>query len=259
MTAITHLFESAYKAAYDAIVERGPSVTEAVAALVDFQGKGSLTTPHLYASTAITSAGFKRDSTLDFAEVVRLNNLTAALIMTELVEGQVPGLGPTTVMLPTELGKVPGWKDSHYLLFYFCWLAGLDARGTAYVESELNDPVRAGIVVAADDRKLPNEQRWPSYRVMVEILLANIALAEAVYGRPHAHARTLVKLVDTEESLGCRAEQMFADARGLDSVAVSLDGSVGESLRDLTGRLAELGAKVGIPRTAAQLVPLRLR
>lgn len=252
-------FETIYKPAYDCIVQSGPSVPDAVALVLEIQRHSTHETPALYASTAITSAGFKRDVALEFGEVVRLNNLTSALIMNDLARDGAADVSPANVMLPTELGKVPGWSDSDYLLFYFCWLAGLDDDGAKLVADQMLDPVRAGIVAAANDRTLTNEQRWPSYRVMVEILLTNIAIAEATGGRTHRGARTLVQLVDTKESLGCRAEQMYADARGLDCVAVTLDDSVSEQLRELRERLEALGAEVGVPRRPAQLVPLHLR
>lgn len=35
--------------------------------------------------------------------------------------------------MPTELGKVPDWHDSHYLLFYFSWLAGLTTSGASWL------------------------------------------------------------------------------------------------------------------------------
>jgi hypothetical protein len=70
------------------------------------------------------------------------------------------------------------------------------------------------------DRGKSNDDRWPSYRTFVEVLLAKLALAGA---RPDAMqddgCQLLLQLVDVEYSLGCRAEQIYAEARGLDRLA----------------------------------------
>lgn len=253
-------FVSAFKPLYDDLVAGPITVSKAVEKTLAFQEASDLALPDIYLSTAITSGGFFRDKKLDLPTVIARNGEAAQLLVSALEENGAPSVSPKRVMLPTELGKVPGWADSHYILFYFCWLSGLSQAGTAWVEGEFDDPVIRPILAAANDRSQDNEERWPFYRAFVEMLLAKIVLAE---GRPRARVgdgcRFLYQLVDVEYSLGCRAEQIYADFRGLDRLAPTVDPDAGGGLADQINALRALEAKVGAARKPVELVPVQLR
>jgi hypothetical protein len=92
------------------------------------------------------------------------------------------------------------------------------------------------------------------------VALAKLALAEArPDGKRADGADLLVQLVDYHESLGCRAEEIFADVRGLDrlspTLADDLAGPLQTDVADLRGR----GATVGVDRHPVELVPTLLR
>ena len=250
-------FRSAFGSLYDAIVTKRPSAADAVAVASAFEEQRDLEVPNVYVSTAITSAGYKRDRTLDEREVITRNGRAAEQVMTALEAYSAPRIRPATVMVPTELGWVKPWLDSDYLIFYFSWLSGLSAEGARWVAAQLAEPVYEPILRVTDDRSRSNEERWPSYRVFTEILLANLALAEARPGGKRSDGATvLLQLIDVDESLGCRAERLYAEARGLDrhapTFAEDLTGPLGEEVGVLRG----LGAEVGAQRQPVELVPL---
>lgn len=256
----SEVFLSVFKPVLDRIVGAAPTVAGAVSLCIEFEDAHDLSVPGVYVSTAITSAGYRRDETLDLEEVIRRNNTAAALIMAALVEHDAPQIRSTDVMLPTELGKVGSWRDSDYLLFYFAWAAGLSVEGVGWLETRMADPVYAQIIASADDRTVSNPERWPYYRLMVELMLTNLALAESRQGAKRSEGSgRLLQLVDTAESLGCRAEELYADVRGLDRLSVTfardLQGAVGEEVTRLRG----YQATVGSTRKPVQLVPALLR
>lgn len=254
-------FTSAFKPLYDGLVTANPGVAEAVELAIAFEEAHSLATPRVYASTAITSGGHSRDKSLTkLDDVIARNNRSAQLIMSALISYDAPQVGPRDVMLPTELGKVPSWTDSDYLLFYFAWLAGLSRAGAWWLEQRLAESVYAPILAVANDRSLENAQRWPHYRAFTEIALTSLALAEALpNGKRRDGSEFLLQLVDVQESLGCRAERLFADARGLDRVSVSFPDDLTGALGAEIAELRRLRATAGVRGQPVELVPVLLR
>lgn len=252
-------FVSAFKPLYDDLL-KGGSVANAVATAARFQEEHDLALPSVYVSTAITSGGYKRDTSLELPEIIKRNNRSAALIATALAANDAPHFAANNTMLPTELGPVKGWGDSDYILFYFCWLSGLSPAGAAWIEKRLAEPAYQPILAAANDRKKPNDERWPPYRLFVEIVLGNLPLAEAQpNGKRSDGCSLLLQLVDVGYSLGCQAEQIYADARGLDRLAPSFDAGLPDPLGAEVKALTALGATVGTERKPVELVPVQLR
>jgi hypothetical protein len=254
---------SSWKPAFDEIVESAPSPSGAVDSMTQFAKREHLDLPTIYGSTAITSAGHKRDPELQgadaFPEVIRRNNRTASLLKGSLCDHTANHVSSVNTMVPTELGKVTGWKDTHYLQFYFAWLAGLSPSGAVLYAEGLTDPAYEKILAAADDRSLPNEARWPAYKIFVEIAIAKLADVERRTGAKHDDGATiLLQLNDVGESLGCRAEQMYSDARGLDVIAPSIAADIGGDLGDDLAHLADIGAQVGVVRGPVELVAVGL-
>jgi hypothetical protein len=253
-------FVSAFKPLYAELEQPGVSVSGAIRKATAFEEGQALSIPRIYVSTSITSGGYFRDKSLSGRDVITRNNHSATMLMTALVDSKAPHVAANDVMLPTELGQVPGWMDSDYLLFYFSWLSGLSPSGAEWLEAEMAEPVYAPILDITNDRKRTNEERWPSYRAFVEIALAKVALAEAREGGKRADgSEILLQLVDVEFSLGCRSEQMYADARALDRISLTHAADLPDRLGADLAELERLGAKVGVPRTPVELVPVLLR
>lgn len=253
-------FVSTFKPMFDDLVKAAITPAAAVQRAIEFQEAHRLRTPAIYVSTAITSAGYKRDETLPTHEVIRLNNEAAQVILTSLHAGSAPGVHPDELMVPTELGSVPGWRDSHYLIFYFCWLSGLSAEATAWVEGRMADAVLAKALSIADNRDLGNAERWPFSEIVVDTLLTHLAVAAARRrGKVGDASTTLLQLVDVGESLGCRAEDLFAEVNGLDLLTFTFADNLTGAVADHVKRLTEIKAKLGTPRRPVELVPLILR
>lgn len=188
------------------------------------------------------------------------NNRSATQLMTALIDSEAPQIAKGNVMLPTELGKVPDWADSDYLLFYFSWLSGLSYAGAQWLETEFADPTYASILAIANNRALTNEERWPSYKAFVEIALTKIELAEARSdGKRAEGSEIMLQLIDVEFSLGCQAEQLYADARDLDRLSFTTAADLPDPIGSDLAELGRLGAKVGITRMPVELVPVLLR
>jgi hypothetical protein len=253
-------FTSAFKPLYAELEQPGLSVSAAVHKAEAFEKARNLSLPRIYVSTAITSGGYFRDKSLSGRDVIAHNNRSATLLMTALIDSDAPQIAADDVMLPTELGKVPDWADSHYLLFYFSWLSGLSFAGTQWLEQEIADPTHDSILATANNRALTNEERWPSYKTFVEIALTKIELAEArPDGKRGEGSEIMLQLIDVEFSLGCQAEQMYADARGLDRLAFTAATDLPDPIGSDLAELGRLGAKVGITRMPVELVPVLLR
>ena len=247
-------------------LDQGPTVSRALEMVEEFEKAEKLKVPKVYVSTSITSGGYARDPNLSREQVIAANNRVGGLIAGSLSENESPVLESTNSMLPTELGHVKGWLDSDYILFYFCWLAGLSASGAAWVERQLKEPVYEETLRLAnrtkrdDGSRIPNEERWPYYKVFVEVTLANLSLAEALPDGNRAEgSKLMLQLVDVERSLGCQAERMFAEARRLDLLAPTFAPDLASPLAEEVAALLKLEAKVGVARRPVELVPVRLR
>lgn len=256
-------WQSIRRPALDAIVAAGPSAAGAVTSMIDFEEARGVGVPPIYVSTAITSAGHRREPGLQdpagIPEAVERNNRSAALIMEALATYQPHLVDAGNVMVPTELGKVRGWKDTDYLQFYFAWLGGLTASGSAWYCEQLADPTYASILAAADRRELSNQERWPAYKVFAEIAVAKVAQARRRRDALRSEGSTmLLQLVDVEESLGCRAESLFAEILELDVIAPTFADRIDPNLDADLRRLSDLGATVGRLRAPAEIVPLRI-
>ena len=214
MTAEWH---SAWKPVFDDIVATGPTAEGAVGMVLRYGEQQRMKVPRFYASTAITTAGWRRAPELQdparIRDAIERNNRTASRILGALVANPQSLVSDTSLMVPTDLGKVPGWEDTDYLNFYFAWASGLNAEGTSAYVASFDDPVYADVLRQANDRSLSNEERWPAYKFFAEAAISKIQSVESLPDmRGDDGAAILLQLVDVEESLGCRAERLFADS-----------------------------------------------
>jgi hypothetical protein len=263
-TSMTDLWHSAFRPAFEAVVAEDLPPAVAVEKMYEYCDDERCAQPSIYVSTALTSAGHRRESDLKPAsgipQAVERNSRTASLILSALASNQASIVSQSSVMVPSDLGHVPSWKDCDYLVFYFAWMSGLSAEGASRLDRELNKPQYQTLRVRADNRTADNEIRWPSYEAFTEVALAKLLVIEASPGTVQAGgARILLQLVDVGESLGCRAETLFAQARSLDIVTPTFAHETSGVLGEDVTRLIELGATVGAPRTGVELTSVQLR
>jgi hypothetical protein len=253
-----------WKPAFDDIVETGASPDRAVEVMLDYGSANKMATPTFYVSTAITSAGWRRHPDFEAPEkipqAIEHNNRTTSTILGNLVENPEAIVSADSLMAPTDLGKVPGWGDTDYLIFYFAWAGGLTASGASRFASSFDQREYEPILLAANDRQANNDSRWPSYRVFTEIAITKLLLTETYpTSRAGEGASTLLQVIDVEASLGCRAERLFADARGLDVIIPTLDSDLFVDPESDFATLSRLGVTVGAPRNKFELIPIALR
>ena len=136
----------------------------------------------------------------------------------------------------------------------------VSAEATAWVEGRIADAVLAPTLSIADDRDRSNAERGPFYENFVSILLTHLAVAAARRdGKVGDTSTTMLQLVDVRESLGCRAEDLFAEVNKLDLLTFTYADNITGAVQDHLTRLSDLGAELGTPRRPVQLVPLLLR
>ncbi len=139
-------------------------------------------------------------------------------------------------------------------------MSGLSEEGAVWYFEQLRDPSYTEVFAPAADRTLTNPERWPAYRAFTEIAIAKVDQARSNPSRVRSTGcRVLVQLVDVAESLGCRAETLFAEIEGLDVIAPSFGPDVAPDLAADIARLADLEAAVGVPRHPARVATVLRR
>lgn len=213
----------------DTVTRSDSTVPSAVQAMISHEEDTRRGVPELYVSTAISSGGHYWNPVHDenLGRIIDANNETATLFAAEVHDAMRDYFNPTNVMLPTELGKVyfnrasnAKWLDSDYMLFYVTWLSGLSVTGTVLLVEEMVKPMYSTLLDVMNGRDRPHDERWPSYQMFMEIVCSKISLVEnQPRGRRSEGSHSLIQLVDTNHSLGARAEALFAEVRDLEIVA----------------------------------------
>ncbi|HRC27993.1 MAG TPA: hypothetical protein PKV96_01270 [Candidatus Saccharimonas sp.] len=192
-----------------------------------------------YISIAITSGGYRRDSSLTYGQAVAENTAYALDMADELHRH---GLIDVRQSLDSvALGKVAPWKQSDYLTFFF--MAMTRPFGTspgsvdeaADIQARLRECNSANMHVF-NDETMTNDQRFPEYQRFVDGFRAAIADYDiAPIGR-------MIRLLDWQRSLGSRAEESLARQLGITVVTPM----VATSTHDLSGVpiAPELRAKI---------------
>ncbi len=232
------MFQSRRHGILGAIAHSETTVADAVQRVIAFEDSHNISVPEIYVSTSISSGGHyfnpdcrDGDGRPDFSAIIPANNRAAALIAgaVETTNGDIFNAG--NIMLPNELGPVyldkatnARWKDSHYMNFYLTWLSGLSASGTHWAIDQLRRPPYAEFIATMDNRTLSHDERWPAYQAYIEVMCSKINVAgRRPGGRRGEPSHTLLQLIDTEHSLGCRAETLYAEIRGMHIIAPLFD------------------------------------
>lgn len=209
-----------------------------------------------YVSTTITSGGFARDTELPFAEAIAQNTALAGALTNAIIANCA--VRPSSVILASDLPKVPGWKQSDYLIFWLSLLEGVPGEVSEGLGAYMQE--FAG-TTKMDDSTASYDDKLRSYEALVEefVRMGN-ALAipgRNDYMRQRPRIFNMIQLIDTEESLGCRAERLYARLRGLNVYKIRLEPDLlSQETRRALGAVTALGAKVGIQdRSPVRLIP----
>jgi hypothetical protein len=167
-----------------------------------------------YASTSITSGGHARRPGLKMAQIIDANTRTART-MVALMEQQGT-LDAESVVLPVDLGHVPGWTQSHYIHFWLLVISGPDIwvrpRGNALKVYE--QCLEQAFVVHSVNLKVMNSveltatERAPEYFRFADACIT--AARDAKVDVRATPSRKIMSLVDPHISLGGQTERYFA-------------------------------------------------
>lgn len=254
-------FISVRKQGFDLLLGRSQRPHEALRVLRGWEASVGLDSPKIYVSTAITSGGFRRDAARDFQSAKTANERAASLLIGALL-GTGLLVSSTNCMIPTELGAVPGWSDSDYLQFYFAYACGLSDTAAQSLDLAASKLLPSASLDLANNRALTNVERWPYYEALTRgILEALDEILSKSKSVGHAPFNVLLQLADTDWSLGCRAELLFAEHFSLDVIWAAIDVPAldpGAALRQKLEALKRLNATFGSPGGPVLPVPGRL-
>jgi hypothetical protein len=205
--------------------------------------------PTIYLSMAITSGGYKRDPELSVGEVVQFNSEFGTHAASALIR-QFPVLEPADIVVPSELGKVAGWSQADYLLFWAHTILGATPNAALEIEQKMQ---QAGMLELPgfNNPDLDQQTRWFDYVNFIntyahrlgDIMRGNLGMWSEL--KPN-NMQAAIFILDHELSLGARAEEQLCRRLGIPPQVQILDSSVfvasDESFRVHVGELKKLGA-----------------
>lgn len=162
-----------------------------------------------YCSTSITSGGHARDASLSIQDVILRNNESAKILAEQLAfDGQI---NPNTSVEPVFVGKT-GWGQAEYMEFWLSVIGGFDFEKGSVASGV--DKLRSMVQQAYKDEKFdinivnssaPAEERAKEYFKMSSVFAGfiNDDMPATPIGR-------VIRMIDTEQSLGAQTERAFA-------------------------------------------------
>lgn len=167
-----------------------------------------------YASTSITSGGHARRAGLKMEQIIAANTRTARDLV--VLMDQQGTLDHQSVILPVDLGHIPGWRQSDYILFWLLIIGGFDLwirPGNSQVALYERN-LQAALEQFQVDLRLMNSfelsaaARAPQYFRFADACIW--AAHQSKTDRRAAAVRKIVSLVDPHTSLGGQTERYFA-------------------------------------------------
>ncbi len=200
--------------------------------------------PTIYLSMAITSGGFARDADMPIGEVIGKNSQYGTMAREALLR-QHPELSEKHIILPSDLGKVKGWSQSDYLLFWFHTITGLTAEHAQGVSEAMQPSLT---YPGFTDKTLGTDERWRDYERFTDDYVHCLQDLAARYGRklqPN-NIQAMIMILDGEMSLGGRAEERLCRSIGIPPQFQYIDTSTlheTTGLNDTIDTLRGMGAK----------------
>lgn len=205
-----------------------------------------------YVNAAVTSAGYRRDSTLSREGAIAQNTDTALLIADQLADNKL--LDHEKTIDAVALGYIPSWEQSDYLQFFF----GVMARPDVVYIDDIADEMRSSHdydLTIFNNHQLTNEERFPHYQSLTTHFW------EVVSQVPHRPIDTMIESFDRTMTLGGRAEEQLALEMGtrilqpvlLAETTSFIGASISPELREHYQRLAWLNADLFARPTTTHL------
>lgn len=222
----------------------------------------SLQPAETYCSTSITSGGHARDDSLDMLKIIQRNTHSATLLAEQLAADRQ--LDPASTIEPVQVGKT-GWNQAGFMEFWLAVIGGfhLSPGFVARDVDSLRQNARQRFdqenldLVLMTDSAASAEDRASEYFKMSK------AFADLIReGAETTPISTLIRMIDTDQSLGSQTERIFArqiGSRVMDigvvrTAPVTALGEVNHQLQVDTQRLIQFGATVFDTANHVQLV-----
>lgn len=203
--------------------------------------------PKVYFMMALTSGGYGRDESLTAFDAMQKNCDFAARGGKVFLD-QFPQLDASDMVLPSELGKVKGWNQADYLLFFFYLFAG--ARPT--IIHEVDRRIRStGVTNAPSFTGASETRKYADYQELVQTTHHVFEGVLKEYGHVALGATNIqagLFMNDPEKSFGTRAEGEFMKRIGIppQTAHINLEtlASADEGYQLDREQLSDLGAAV---------------
>ena len=168
--------------------------------------------PLFYASTTITSGGYRRDEELPIGEAIAANSIFARQILDESLLSS--GFEPSLIVLPSELGKVKGWTQADYLQFWLYIIRGVSPRAAKELEITWYRNPETGLPDIANRMESSasyDEKRLAYIDFVRKFMDMKTTEPTSQLLAPHWPALAMLPFFDNNMSLGCSAEYYFAE------------------------------------------------
>ena len=212
-----------------------------------------------YASTSVTSGGHARRPGIDTYEIIEKNSQTARRMLGELSLNKV--ISKEQVILPTDLGYIPTWKQSDYMGLWLSVIGGfeLDLNQANRNASEFEERIVSALEREEVDIELMNNSDLdPEARATEDFKFAKaFSLAADTLGVEAHRVARLINLIDPLKSLGARTERAFAHLRGIPAYSIYVAGpgpAAADAIIDRRLR-ADLETIVEYGGTSVELLP----
>lgn len=164
----------------------------------------------VYLSHAISSGGFKDTDLCNPGQEIESNCTLAQAIIRELVGArQIPG--DHRCLVPSDIGKVKGFEQIQFNIFWFFVIAGVTAENALDIEDRVKPDQRI------NDRTIPPSNKLTMYEDLLYQLLEYKGVVAPVYQLVQVFANT---------SLGSRFEHNLAIALNIPVQRVELNTAV---------------------------------
>jgi len=204
-----------------------------------------------YLSTSITSGGHARDNSLEMREVIARNTESAQLLAEQLAaDGQID---PNRAIEPVSVGKTH-WNQAEFMEFWFCVIGGyrftpgfvardVDSLRTSAQQSFRSHELDIDLMVSKADAEARAQEYFKMSNAFAQLITD---------GGDAAPISTIVRMIDTNMSLGSQTERAFGRQIGAKVMNISVVRpaapddleQVNRVLATDTARLIKFGATV---------------
>ena len=166
-------------------------------------------TPETYLSTSITSGGHARDDSLEMKDVISRNTESARLLAEQLAaDAQID---PRSAIEPVFVGKTH-WNQAEFMEFWLSVIGGYQFT-PGFVARDV-DALRKAAHQAFDaielDTNLMTSKASAEIRASEYFKMSSVFAGLITDGKDANPITTVVRMIDTDMSLGSQTERAFA-------------------------------------------------